>query len=160
MAAGGTELVLEAAETQRRANAPTPAELQGRWVPHYVDIFKGSEMSGTSMENPRGVLTISRGTINWSECPEATVAVAYTRDFRLEPRSRAKENCDLDRGLGKEGAKRLVAIMRSSPAVERTGRDSIVLFTDVGAVHLQKENSILDPAPAPAEAKSGDAARL
>jgi hypothetical protein len=159
MAAGGTELLLEPAETHRRANAPTLGELQGRWVPHFVDIFKGSGMSGTSIEEPRGVVTITRDTIRWSECAEAMVSVTYTRDFSLQTRSRAKGNCDLDRRPGKEGAERLVAIMRSSPAVERTGRDSIVLFTSEGAVYLQTDTSILDPAQGPAEAKLGDAAR-
>jgi hypothetical protein len=139
VANGRTELILERPELRRRADPPKPREIQGRWVPQFVDIFKGSGMSGFTMEEPRGVVTISANAIRWSGCPEAAVAVIYSADLRLERRSGPSGNCKLGEGPGQDGAARLMRIMRSSPSVERTGHHRMVLFTDDEAVHLERE---------------------
>jgi hypothetical protein len=143
LVSGGTELILERPELRRRADPPTWEEIEGRWIPQSFENFSGTGMSGFSMEEPRGVLTISRGQISWSRCAEATISVTYSPTFHLKARSRPKGDCSLSGQPGQDGATRLMRLMRSSPAVKRSGQKTIVLFTDREAVHLEAEQSEL-----------------
>jgi hypothetical protein len=69
MVGNGIELILERPELRRRADPARPEEIQGRWIPQFIENFTGSGMSGFSMEEPRGVVTITDRAIGWSGCP-------------------------------------------------------------------------------------------
>jgi hypothetical protein len=158
LSSGGVELVLERPELRRRADPARAEDLHGRWVPQFLENFSGSGMSGFSMEEPRGVVTISRDELTWSGCAEADVQILYSSTYRLERRSAPKGTCSLGQQPGQDGATKLMRIMRSSPAVDRTGLHSIVLFTKAEAVHLHSEASVLRPTPPPPPPPVGGAA--
>jgi hypothetical protein len=139
IAGNGAELVLERPERRRLALAPRLDEIQGRWVPVFLDNLSGEGMSGFSMEEPRGLVVIAGEEIEWSGCPEATVGITYSGSFHLVKRSDPRGDCGLSEQQGKDGATRLMRVMRSSPAVERSGEDRIVIFAGDEAAHLQRE---------------------
>ena len=143
---GRVDLILERPELRRRANAARIEEISGRWVPVYFEDYSGSGMSGFSMEEPRGVVTLTPTRIAWSLCPEASVAIVYS-DLRLQRRSEPGGSCRLGERPGHDGATQLMRLMRSNPKVDRTGENSIVLFTDIETVHLESERSVLNRPP-------------
>ena len=80
-------LLLETAETRRRAFAPPLAEIIGTWrVVSFTRFLNGGYQGWGAMFAP-GRVRIDAATIGYSRCPEAKVSFRYSADFTLSRQS-------------------------------------------------------------------------
>ncbi|WP_336986183.1 hypothetical protein [Altererythrobacter aquiaggeris] len=145
---GSTDLILLDPGRYLAERGAGLSEVAGRWVPQYAEQYSGWGMSGSSIGEAAGVMTISANRMNWSECSRAEVRGRHTGRHRFLKNGEPAGDCPLDNlQLGAAG-NIITRIMRSDPGFVRVQEDKIVMFTDDEALFLVSEESMLHPNPA------------
>lgn len=137
--ADGVELVLEHPTRRRLANVPTPAEMLGDWRMLELTRYEaGGGYSGIGLSDVPGRIVIADGRMSYSRCPRYAVSFRAGAAGRL-----VKTGGDLPAAPGdcrELGApadapllparSQILHLLHSSPAVERSGEDALLLSND------------------------------
>ncbi|MFV0644742.1 MAG: hypothetical protein ACK5NN_09635 [Sphingomonadaceae bacterium] len=147
------ELVLIRPDRWRQTNKPAFKEIEGRWVPQMSTTYDGWELSGFGLGDDPGVVTIDRGRVMWSQCPELPISIRWTNDARLASTDTIDvRDCRAVAHATSNGPGTMMTMLAASPSVIRIGADWISLVVGSGEkgrrIDLQAEQSVLNP-PSP-----------
>lgn len=78
-----TELILLDEARHLAENGASITEIEGRWIPQSGEEFSGWGMSGASIGDDPGILTVSKNRLEWSKCPKASVTGKHTSGHRF-----------------------------------------------------------------------------
>ena len=148
------DLVLIAPELWRHAHKPEFNDIEGRWVPEMSSTFEGWGFEGYGIGGDPGVVTIRRGRLLWSHCPDLPIPVRWTKEARFKAIQEIDiSDCTYVARTTENGPSAVMTMLTANPAVIRTGADRIVLLDGTGEkgrqLSFRSEESILNPPPPP-----------
>lgn len=151
---GARELVLIRSDRWRQMNKPAYREIEGRWVPQMSTTYDGWGSSGFGIGDNPGVVTIERGRVIWSQCPELPISIRWTDDARLANTEAIDVSaCRAVVRATSDGPGAMMTMLSSNPSVIRIGADRIALVVGSGEkgrrIDLQTEQGVLNPPPPP-----------
>ncbi len=149
IANGETELILLDEARHLAENGASISEIEGRWVPQSGEEFSGWGMSGATIGDDPGILTIGKNKLEWSKCPKASVVGKYTPGHRFIRDEKSVANCSFASSPAMPTSDIVTTVMHGNPAFIRTGPDRIAMYISGKAIHLQSEQSVLNPPPPP-----------